>query len=228
MTRAGGVVVAAIACGIALASGGLLAGCPDVPPAEQLSVSGKIEREGVLGTDLEDKTIAYASKSARGEWWSCELRMTAGACVDDKHVNVWLALPGVTTLGDLGGAGCVDGDGNPFGVFEVLTEKLTNGDPVEIPTDVQAFVLVASDKNDSGGADLQSDDETFAATRYLSGLVEVDSLGSFTDPVSLKISGLTASDSLELAVEMNGPTTPVPNPPKLDVARTCVADDVVE
>ncbi len=207
---------------------GSTAGCPNVPPSEQLSLKGKMERDGVEGTNLQDVDVDYASRSARGEWWSCELRLTAGACVGDHHVNVWLALPGATTFDDLGGAGCVDADGNPFGVFELLTDKVTHGDPIEIPGDVQALVLVASDVDGNGSADLENDDETTAASRYLEGLVEVQSLGSFDDPVALTISGITSGDSLQLDIAMNGPTAPVPNPPKLDVARTCVGGDAVQ
>jgi hypothetical protein len=205
----------------------LLAACPVVPPAEELHVSGKLERDGVEGTDLQDVPVDYASKGARGEWWSCELRMTAGACVGDDHVNVWLAMPGSLHFEDLGHAGCVDADHNPFGVFELLTAKLADGAPVAIGTDVQAFVKIGSDKNGDGLADLDDDAEVHAATRMLNGNIEIVSLGSFDDPVSLTMSGLTSGDSLQLDVAMNGPTQPVPNPGPDDVARTCVpADDL--
>jgi hypothetical protein len=203
------------------------AACPNIPPAEQLSVKGKMERDGVEATDLQDVGVDYASKSSRGEWWSCELRLTAGACVGDAHVNVWLALPSATSFDQLGGNACVDADGNPFGVFELLTDKLAHGEPVEVPGDVQVLTLIASDKDGDGSADLENDDETTAASRMLEGLVEIQSLGSFDDPVALTASGITDGDSLQLDIAMNGPTAPVPTPGKLDVARTCVAKDAL-
>ena len=205
----------------------LASACPNVPPADELSVRGKLERDGVEGTNLQDVEVAYASHEAKGEWWSCELRMTAGACDGDHHVNVWLAMPGTVHFADLGHAGCVDPDGNPFGVFEVLTDKLAHGENVLVPDDVEVLVRLASDKNGDGTADVADDAETKAAARMLKGNVEIVSLGTFNDPVALSVAGLTQGDSLKIDIGMNGKTAPVPNPGPDDVARTCVAKDAV-
>ncbi|HEY4223219.1 MAG TPA: hypothetical protein VGO62_17800 [Myxococcota bacterium] len=200
-----------------------VAACNGAPPAETLSLQGQLEREGVEDTNEQDVAVDYTSTGARGEWWSCELRMTASGCVGNKHVNAWIALPNIQHLDDLGGTGCVDGDGHPTGAFEILSQKVQAGDPIEIPGDVSVLFLVASDADGDGVANLADDKETFAASRLLNGVVELKGLGSFTDPVALTISGLTAVDSLQIDLAMNGPTSPVTNPPTLDKPSSCVA-----
>lgn len=208
-------------CAIAFLGALALAACPDVPAAGTLTLEGQLDREGIEETNLAVVDVAYASTGARGEWWTCELRLTAASCVGDHHVNAWVAMPGTTSFASLGAAGCVT-DGVPFGAFELLTAALDAGDPVLIPNDASALVLVASDGDGDGFADLESDDEVTAASLLVSGEVELVSLGSFDDPVSLRITGQTAS-GLAIALEMQGPTAPVPTPGGLDVARTCVA-----
>ena len=222
MRRGGGFQLAPAAqfleCSLVCA---LLAGCPDVPASETLSLEGKLDREGIEQTNLAVVDVTYASTGARGEWWTCELRLTAASCVGTHHVNAWVAMPGTTSFESLGAAGCVT-DGVPFGAFEQLTFELDAGDPVVIPDDVSVLVLVASDVDGDGFADLANDEEVTAASLLVSGEVEVLSLGSFDDPVSLRITGKTAS-GLDVALEMQGPTAPVTTPGGLDVARTCVA-----
>lgn len=199
----------------------VLAACPDLPAQGTLSVQGQLDREGVEQTDLGIVDVDYVSSGARAEWWTCELRMTASSCVGSHHVNAWVTMPETTSFATLGSAGCVS-DGVPFGAFEQLTSELDLGDPVLIPADVSVMVLVASDIDGDGFADLENDEEVSAASLLVSGEVEVLSLGSFDDPVSLRITGQTAG-GLEVSLKMQGPTAPVPTPGGLDVARTCVA-----
>jgi hypothetical protein len=202
---------------------GLLAACPDVPREGRLVVDGQLDREGVEETNLATVDVAFDSDNARGEWWTCELRLTAESCVGDHHVNVWVAMPGTTTFGALGQPTCVS-DGAAFGAFEQLTAELDAGDAVVVPDDVEVLVLVASDVDGDGAADLADDEETTAASRLVSGTVDIVSLGSFEDPVSLRIAGQTAG-GVDVAIDVQGSTAPVPNPGPLDVARTCVAPE---
>lgn len=208
-------------------TGGVLAGCPAIPADDTLSLRGALEREGVAETDLEKVAVDYASTSARGEWWSCDLRLTAGGCVGDHHVNVWVTLPQVTDFDGLGGVSCADDQGNVFGAYELLSTHTKNGDPIRIGPDVNVLVLLASDLDADGSADLADDAETAAASRLVDGSVEVLGIGSFDEPLAVTIQG-TTPDGNALTVEMSGPTSPVPNPPALDAARTCVAGDLLD
>lgn len=225
--RALAVVVRGGSVAAVAATVSLVAACPDLPEPDTLVVTGALEREGVAETDLEKVAVDYASRSARGEWWSCDLRLTAGGCVGDHHVNVWVTLPNVTNFDGLGGVSCADDEGNAFGAFELLSTSTKHGDPIRIGPDVNVLVLVASDLDANGSADLANDAETGAASKLVEGSVKVDGMGSFDDPMSVTIQGTTV-DGNPMTVEMNGPTSPVPNPPALDAARTCVAGDLVE
>jgi hypothetical protein len=196
-------------------------GCEELPKEDTFVVNGSLEREGVLGNNTGEVKIDFASTAARGEWWSCELRLTAEGCVGDRHVNVWLGMPGTESFDQLGDTQCVGDDGQPFGVFELLTLNVDNGDPTKIPADVSALVLVASDIDSDGSADLLDDAETTAASRIVSGDVKVFGIGSFDDPLSIAIDG-TTDTGRAVHIEFNGSTSPAPTPPPLDVARTCV------
>jgi hypothetical protein len=211
----------------AAACAALAAGCPQTPEQETLLLRGALEREGVEETSFERVEVRYASKSARGEWWSCDLRLTAGGCIGDHHVNAWISLPEVSGFGDLGQVACVDAEGTPFGAYELLSSYTRLGEPIVIGADVSVLLLVASDVDGDGAADLGDAAETTAASRLVEGSVAVLSIGSFDQPLTLTIDGTTA-DGNAVHLEMNGPTTPVPNPPTLDVARTCVARDLLE
>lgn len=204
----------------------LAAGCPDLPAEDTLTLQGELERDTVSGSSATAVSLDYGSKNARGEWWSCDLRLTANACVGDHHVNLYLALPNVTTFDGLGAAACVGDDGVPWGAFEVLSEKASEGEPITIPGVVSVLALVASDVDGDGAADLADDVETTAASRLMDGTVTVLQLGSFDDPLSLRVEGSTANGNAVTA-EFSGPTSPVPTPPPLDVARTCVAADAL-
>ena len=152
--------------------------------------------------------------------------MTANACVGEHHVNLYVALPSITTFDGLGRAGCVGTDGQPFGAFELLAQKTEDGEPITIPGDATVLALVASDIDGDGAADLADDVETTAASRLMDGTVTVLGIGSFDDPLSLRVEGTTGEGNAFTA-EFSGPTSPVPNPPPLDVARTCVAADAL-
>ncbi len=201
-------------------------GCPAVPPEDTFTLSGDLERDGVGGSSSTAVAVDFGSKNARGEWWSCDLRLTANACVGQHHVNVYLALPSVVDFDGLGHAACVGGDGQPWGAYELLMQKTDDGEPITIPGDVSVLALVASDVDGDGAADLADDTETTAATRLMDGEVEVLHIGSFDDPVSLRVTGTTATGNA-VSAEFSGPTSPAPNPPPLDVARTCVAADAL-
>jgi hypothetical protein len=208
-----------------LLTSALLAGCPDIPDDDTFTVAGSLERDGVGGGVTTAVPVDFGSKNARGEWWSCDLRLTANACVGDHHVNVYVALPGVDAFDELGRAACVGPDG-PFGAYELLLQKTNDGEPITIPGDVAVLALVASDLDGDGAADLADDVETTAAARLVDGSVTVLGIGNFDDPLALRIEGTTAIGN-SVTVEFSGPTSPVPTPPPLDVARTCVPTDAL-
>lgn len=216
-----------VATAVALAATMLLsAACPALPAEDTLTLAGELERDAVGGGSTTAVAVEFGSKNARAEWWSCDLRMTANACVGDHHVNLYLALPSITDFDGLGRAACVGGDGQPFGAFELMVQKTGDGEPITIPGDVTVLALVASDVDGDGAADLADDVETTAASRLADGSVEVLHIGSFDDPLSLRLTGTTANGNAVTA-EFSGPTSPVPNPPPLDVARTCVGADAL-
>ncbi len=204
----------------------LAAACPDLPEEDTFTLAGDLERDAVGGSSTTAVAVDFGSKNARAEWWSCDLRMTANACVGQHHVNLYLALPSITTFDGLGHAACVGNDGQPFGAFELLAQKTGDGEPITIPGDVTVLALVASDVDGDGAADLADDVETTAASRLMDGDVTVLHIGSFDDPLSLRVEGTTANGGAVLA-EFAGPTSPAPNPPPLDVARTCVGADAL-
>lgn len=217
------VVAAVLALAPAVTLG---VGCPNVPAEDSLTLQGDLERDGVGGGSNTAVAVDFGSKNARGEWWSCDLRLTANACVGEHHVNLYVALPSITTFDGLGAAACVGTDGQPFGAFELLQQKTEDGEPITIPGDVTVLALVASDVDGDGAADLADDVETTAAARLMDGAVTVLHIGSFDDPLSLRVEG-TTGNGLAVSAEFSGPTSPVPNPPPLDVARTCVAADAL-
>lgn len=210
----------------ALGGVALLGACPDLPAEDTLTLAGDLERDGVAGGSTTAVAVDFGSKNARGEWWSCDLRLTANACVGEHHVNLYVALPSVTSFDGLGRPGCVGASGQPYGAFEMLADKTAEGEPVTIPGDATVLALVASDLDGDGAADLADDVETTAASRLTEGSVTVLGIGSFDDPLSVRIEGSTANGNA-VSAEFSGPTSPVPNPPPLDVARTCVAADAL-
>ena len=200
--------------------------CADVPEEDALRVEGDLERAAPLD-DNAKVGVKYASKNARGEWWPCDLRLTATACVGDFHVNVYVSPPNVSDFEGVGQTACADEGENAFGAFEILKEKLDDGEKPQIPNDIAVLVLVASDADEDGAASLESDDETKAASVLGDGEIEIVSMGSFDDPISLKIDGET-SEGHKVAIEVDGPTNPVTEVPTLEVARTCVDGDKID
>ena len=200
----------------------LLAGCPHLPAAEVLSVQGQLERDGVDGGDTTTVPFAFTGAAARGEWWPCDARLTAATCDGDRHVNVYLGLPNVTSFDALGQRGCVDADGNAAGVYETLLGRTNAGDPITLPSVLNVLVLVASDVNGDGSADLVDDEETAAASRFGRGAITVTSLGRFDGPMGLVVEGATA-EGQPLTVEFQGPMSSVNTIPTLDAPRSCVA-----
>lgn len=208
------------ACGFTV---GLLAcgGLEQIP--ERLSLEGTLDRDSVSSAQSAPVPVAYSSEGARGEWWPCDVRMTAPGCVDDFHVNVYVALPGVTSLSGVGGGACVSG-GFAEGVYELIQRRGGRGD-YAIGQDVSAFVLIASDKDDVPGADFTSDAETLAATRLVSGTFRVERLVA-TDALGASLRAMTA-EGRELEVQFQGPMRSGSVVP-LDPPRTCVAGALVE
>lgn len=201
-----------------------LAGCPtpaeEIP--EQLSLSGSLDRDSVNSSNSIAVPIQFVSEGARGDWWPCDLRLTAQGCVDDFHVNVYVALPSVTSLDGVGGGACVSGD-TAAGVYEAL-EARGKGD-YDIGQDVSVFVLVASDKDDAPGARIESDDETLAATRLESGTFRVDRWAGLT-AIGVTIDGVTA-EGRQVTIQFQGPTLSG-DVALLEAPGTCVEDALVE
>lgn len=209
---------------LVVALSALCAGCPPVGDAERLLVEGVLEREGVERTDDTAVPIDFLSEGSRGEWWSCDLRLTAQGCVDDRHVNVYVALPSVTSIDDLGRNACVV-DGVPYGVYELIEDD--TDDTFAVGTELSAFVLVASNVSDPAGADLEDDEETRAASRLVSGTLEVFEKGEIDAPFRARITAETAAGNSVVA-EFNGPMSAPLTVPTLEGPSTCIEDALVE
>jgi hypothetical protein len=193
----------------------LAAGCAPRPPVRDvLAVTGTLAGpDGAAGVDFRDEATA-------GEWWPCDARLTARGCLDDDfHVAVFLGLPGHDAPADLGGAACVQ-DGQPSGVFEILTALHAEGEDAVVGEDISAFVLVASDVDGDGVPALDDPAETRFSTRLSGGVVDIGSLGAFDDPLSLRLQG--ASDDGDVVVEFRGAMTAPPVVPALEAPSTCV------
>jgi hypothetical protein len=149
-----------------------LTGCPrEVVEEDRLVLSGTLDRESIFDSVEGSVDVDYASGGARGEWWPCDLRLTALGCVGEHHVNVFLTLPEVTDFGLVGSGHCVT-DGVPEGVLERLAALGGRGS-YALGSDVNGYIVVASDTDDVVGAEFDEDAETTAATRLGTGTVEV-------------------------------------------------------
>lgn len=191
---------------------------------DRFLVEGELDRESIEGTSDEGVTLRYESAQARAEWWPCELRLTAAGCVDDdKHVNVYVSLPQAVDLGDLGGSVCVQDPEVPTGVFALVKDRAPG--IFEIGVDLQVFVLVASDLDDTPGALLDNDAETKAATAMASGSVEVIAFRG-QEGIDLRIEG-TTRDGRELSVAFTGLAQVPPRVGPLEDARTCVSGALI-
>jgi hypothetical protein len=202
---------------VAAASLGVLVGCADDPPA--LKIAGTLERESIERTNESPVDVDYDSLEARGEWWPCDLRLTAQGCIDGFHVNVFLGLPPVAGLDDLGLRACVDDSGEPFGVFEVIQ---TDADrTLTIGSDVSVFALVASDVTEGAGADLDDDAEVRAASRLTSGTVAIERFTDVEGALALTIDGVTASGRA-VEIHFEGPMTNPRVITALESSTSCV------
>ncbi|HEY1098381.1 MAG TPA: hypothetical protein VGF99_05620 [Myxococcota bacterium] len=199
------VVVAVVVAVIALS-----AGCSDWPAAETLSVA----------TTVQDRSGAHVvvdfDGAGRGEWWTCDLRLTSAACVGDHHVEVFLGLPVLDDVDELGSARCVDEQG-PSGVFEIMGYV---GTPLRIPDDVSAFVVLASDVDGDGLLDLDRDDELGGRATITAGEVRVYSYGAIDAPLTLRITGTTAAGD-DVDVAFSGAMQAFGDPPPLESADSC-------
>jgi hypothetical protein len=193
---------------------------PAAPAADTFTLKGTLERNGLSAAATTAVPVSFGSVGARGEWWPCDARFTGSACVDDKHVNVFLSLPNITDLDGLGQNACVI-DGTPHGVFETLLQKATAHAVVQVPGDVEAFVLVASDKDGSGAANLDSDDETSAVSALASGTLQLLQFETASDPVSFQLHG-TTRDGHVVDVAFQGATSST-NVVPLDKPATCAS-----
>lgn len=206
--RLTGLVVAGLgACATAIA---------DVP--NQLSVRGELERNGLDGEPSVAVAIEYDSGEARGEWWPCDLRLTAMGCVGESHVNVYVALPHVVDLADVGGNHCIQAGGEVHGVFEWLANAGGTGE-YDLGSQLAVFVLVASDHDDVPGANFANDEETRAVSRLVSGTMRVERWADLAG-IGLRIEGVT-SQGRSVDIVFSGPTSSSSVLP-LEPPATCV------
>jgi hypothetical protein len=197
---------------------GVVLACDPQPPANDV-----LRVNGVMSGPEGDVTIAFEDVRSRGEWWPCDGRMTAQACVDgESHVGVFLARPEIEDLSQLGQNGCVV-EGEAQGAFEILRLKFDALDPAIIPDDIAAFVLIGSDVDGDGSADLENKAETRAAARIASGSVEIGTLFDFDEPLSFRLTGKTEAGE-DVVVEFRGAMSNPALVPGLEAPTTCIAE----
>ena len=203
---------------------GLAAGCPQMVASEQLLVSGTLERDGVSeAPNVAAVDIDYLSNDARGQWWACDMLITAGGCIDGHHVNVYISGIDSQSISDLGRGNCIAG-GVARGVFERMDEGKAG--IYSIGNEFSVFVLVASDVVEPNGADFGLDEETTAVSRLVSGEVEVVRFRGL-DEAEIAIRGTTAEGNT-IEIQFLGPmSTPAVVPP-LAAPDTCVDAALVE
>ena len=199
-----------------LAIGGSVACDPGPPTADVLHIQGTLE--GPDGpTDVQ-----FSDSRSKGEWWPCDARLTAQACVDGEfHVGVFIARPELDAVADLGGNACVV-DGAPQGAYEILRSKFDDFGTAVIGEDVSAFVVVASDIDADGSADLDDGAETRAVAVVDDGTVEMSALAGFEDPFAMRLEG-KAGDR-DVVVEFRGPMSNPGVVAPLEPATSCVAE----
>lgn len=190
-------------------------GCSDAPTTDVLSVAGRVSGPaGAIEVDFSDAR-------SRGEWWPCDGRLTAQACVGDAHVNVFLGLPVFESVDELGANRCVF-DGVASGAFEILKNRFDNNQDAVIPGDVSAFILVGSDDNGDGFIATEDAAETDGIARVVEGTLTLFSLTGFDAPLSMRLAGTTeAGDDVD--VTFLGPMTVPAVVPPLEGPATCVA-----
>jgi len=191
------------------------AACNSAPTTDVLSVAGRLPGPaGAIEVDFSDAR-------SRGEWWPCDGRLTAQACVGDAHVNVFLGLPVFASVDELGANRCVF-DGVASGAFEILQNRFDNNQDATIPGDVSAFILVGSDANGDGFVATEDAAETDGIARVVEGTLTLFSLTGFDAPLSMRLAGTTEAGD-EVDVTFLGPMTVPATVPPLEGPATCVA-----
>ena len=189
--------------------------CDPAPSDPVLRIQARLPGPGGA-TDID-----FRDSRSRGEWWPCDGRLTAQACVGDAHVNVFLSLPIFQSIDELGGSRCVF-DGVASGAFEILQARFDNNQDALVPDDVSAFILVGSDDNGDGFVAAGDAAETTGVTRIARGALTLFSLTGFDAPLSIRLAGTTdAGDDVD--VSFLGPMTVPAAVLPLEGPATCVA-----
>jgi hypothetical protein len=189
--------------------------CNQAPATDVFSVAGRLPGPGGA------VEVDFSDARSRGEWWPCEGRLTAQACVGDAHVNVFLGLPVFESVDDLGADRCVF-NGVASGAFEILKNRFDNNQDATVPRDVSAFILVGSDDNGDGFVATKNTAETTGIARVVGGTLTLFSLTGFDAPLSMRLEGKTeAGDDVD--VTFLGPMTVPTVVPPLEGPATCVA-----
>jgi hypothetical protein len=205
---------AVVALGVLMVIGA--SSCDPAPSEPVLRIQARLPGPGGA-TDVD-----FRDSRSRGEWWPCDGRLTAQACVGDAHVNVFLSLPTFQSVDELGGSRCVF-DGVASGAFEILRARFDNNQDALVPDDVSAFILVGSDDNGDGFVATEDAAETTGITRVARGTLTLFSLTGFDAPLSMRLEGTTdAGDDVD--VTFLGPMTVPAMVVPLEGPATCVAD----
>jgi hypothetical protein len=166
--------------------------------------------------------VDFRDGRSRGEWWPCDGRLTAQTCVGDAHVNVFLSLPVVDRVEELGSTICVQ-DGAASGAFEILKNRYDNLADARIPEDVSAIIVVGSDADGDGFVE-DVDGETAGAGLVVEGTIELFSLNGFDQPLSLRLTG-TVEGGAPIEVTFLGPMSVPAVVPPPEGPETCVAPE---
>jgi hypothetical protein len=192
----------------------VLGGCSNAPSSEVLAVKGALQGpDGALDVD-------YSDARSRGEWWPCDGRLTAQACVDGAHVNVFFSLPVVNRVEELGSTICVE-DGVAQGAFEILERRFKAGQDASVGDDVSVFVVVGSDENDDAFQNPDDPAENAGSAFLSSGTIELFSLNGFDQPLSMHLSGENEEGDVVDVTFLGPMTVPAVVPPP-ESSATCV------
>jgi hypothetical protein len=192
--------------------------CPGAPTGSQLAVSGLLTAVG----DNVSYSINHDDAAAFGEWWPCDAMLTSQGCTNNKFVRVLLARPEFGSIDDVGGGRCIS-DGVADGVYERLLRAYEEGGRLEIPSELNVFMVVAADGDDDLGADLTNPVETAALSKMESGTLVLERLtGGYDGDISLRIEGASEVGSVDITFRgvMTNPPTPSRTVPRSD---TCVS-----
>lgn len=191
----------------------MMAACNNgAPSSDVLSVSATLPGPG------GEVVVDYEDAESRGEWWPCDARLTAEACVGDAHVAIFLSIPVVNRLAELGSTICVQ-DGVPSGAYEILADRFSNLADARIPEDLSAFVVVGSDVDGDGVVeDLVP--EMRGASQVVEGRVEIFALTGFDSPLSVRLTGATENGAT-VAATFLGPMNVPEEVPAPEGPTTC-------